>query len=222
MFQKNVKGDKEDRTDRRIRRTRSALRKALVDLIREKGYDAISVEEITQTANLGRATFYLHYKDKDDLLLEEFNERVIDQTRLISQVPLAIWGMDRKIDINNIDRSTLPMSMIFKHAAENADFYRVVLRGASSKRVANRIKEVIIQSYYEVFEKKFPGFPEQKKGNIKVVELMAVYFSGVLITCIDWWLNQDPMPPADEISKIFQDMYVMGILRFITDIRQEK
>ena len=60
------------KTDRRIQRTRQSLRTALLELIKEKGYDAISIEEITERANVGRATFYLHYKDKEDLLLEDF------------------------------------------------------------------------------------------------------------------------------------------------------
>ena len=56
-----------EKTDRRIQRTRQSLRTALLTLIKEKGYDAISIEEITERANVGRATFYLHYKNKEDL-----------------------------------------------------------------------------------------------------------------------------------------------------------
>ena len=67
-----------NKTDRRIQRTRQSLRNALLELIKEKGFDAISTEEITERANVGRATFYLHYKDKEDLLLEEFSEMARD------------------------------------------------------------------------------------------------------------------------------------------------
>ena len=78
-------------TDRRIQRTRQGLRNALLELIKEKGYDFISVEEITRRANLGRATFYLHYKDKEDLLVDEFNEIVNERARTISNIPFSVW-----------------------------------------------------------------------------------------------------------------------------------
>ena len=59
-----IKPMKNNKTDRRIQRTRQALHSALLELTKEKGYDSISIEEITAHANVGRATFYLHYKDK--------------------------------------------------------------------------------------------------------------------------------------------------------------
>ena len=82
---------KKNKTDRRIQRTRQALRKALLELNKEKGYDSISVEEITQRANLGRATFYLHYKDKEDLLVDEFSEIVNRRALIISEIPFSSW-----------------------------------------------------------------------------------------------------------------------------------
>ena len=66
--------DKKNKIDRRIQRTRLALRTALLELLKHKNYDDISLEEITEQANVGRATFYLHYKDKEDLILEQFSE----------------------------------------------------------------------------------------------------------------------------------------------------
>ena len=57
------------RPDRRVRRTQEALREALVSLILEKGYEAITVGDIVDLANVGRSTFYAHFTDKDELLL---------------------------------------------------------------------------------------------------------------------------------------------------------
>jgi AcrR family transcriptional regulator len=64
--------------DPRIERTREMLRNALMALIQEKGFDAISVQDITERARLNRATFYLHYRDKQDLLIRT-NEEVFDR-----------------------------------------------------------------------------------------------------------------------------------------------
>src|SRR5574338_1030565 len=79
------------RTDRRIQRTRQSLRTALLALIKEKGYDAISIEDITERANVGRATFYLHYKDKEDLLLEEFSEMANEKVQVLADIPFSAW-----------------------------------------------------------------------------------------------------------------------------------
>ena len=82
---------KKNRTDRRIQRTRQALRNALLQLVKEKGYDSILVEEITQRANLGRATFYLHYKDKEDLLVDVFSEIAKEKSRALLEIPFSAW-----------------------------------------------------------------------------------------------------------------------------------
>lgn len=55
--------------DRRIQRTRSLLHEALVGLLHENAYDEIAVQDILNLANVGRSTFYMHFRDKDDLLV---------------------------------------------------------------------------------------------------------------------------------------------------------
>ncbi|MBO0803611.1 MAG: TetR/AcrR family transcriptional regulator [Nocardiopsaceae bacterium] len=57
-------------TDRRVRRTRALLHQALIELILEKGYGRITVQDILDRADVGRSTFYSHYRDKDALLLD--------------------------------------------------------------------------------------------------------------------------------------------------------
>ena len=56
-------------TDRRVQRTRELLQKALIELIRERGHDAITIQDIADRANIGRTTFYLHYSSKDELFM---------------------------------------------------------------------------------------------------------------------------------------------------------
>jgi AcrR family transcriptional regulator len=61
------------KVDRRVQRTQDLLREALLSLIREKGFDALSVQDIIDRANVGRATFYAHFDNKQDLLLSGFD-----------------------------------------------------------------------------------------------------------------------------------------------------
>src|SRR5215207_4763884 len=57
------------KTDRRVKRTREVLQKALIELMSERGYDTITIQDIVDRANIGRTTFYLHYSSKDELLV---------------------------------------------------------------------------------------------------------------------------------------------------------
>ena len=104
--------------DPRIERTREALRGALMALIEEKGFDAISVQDITERARLNRATFYLHYRAKQDLLIRT-GEAVFD--RLVAEAG--------PIDRGNLAFQKPPQQVVilFQHLAKHRDFYRVML-----------------------------------------------------------------------------------------------
>ncbi|NJM53793.1 MAG: TetR family transcriptional regulator [Blastocatellia bacterium] len=67
---------KNETADRRTNRTQKALRNALIELILEKHYDTISVQDIIDRADIGRSTFYNHFRDKEDLFRGDW-ERVL-------------------------------------------------------------------------------------------------------------------------------------------------
>ena len=149
---------KETKIDRRVQRTRQALRNALLELIKEKGYDSISVEEITQRANLGRATFYLHYKDKEDLLVDEFNEIVNERARTISDIPFSAWlpALENP-DHASENKPAPPLLMAFQHVTNHADLYRILLKNENSDRTLERIRKIISQAITEFMQKKLVG-----------------------------------------------------------------
>ncbi len=76
------------KTDRRIERTRELLQKALMKLIAERGYDAITIQDIVARANIGRTTFYLHYNSKDELFMS-CHEAIIRQFHIGLLHPLT-------------------------------------------------------------------------------------------------------------------------------------
>src|SRR5512134_2395474 len=97
-----------NKTDRRIQRTCQSLRTALLELIQKKEYDGISIEEITERANVGRATFYLHYKDKEDLLLEEFREMANEKVQVLSEIPFSAWLKSQEETIDRKEERSGP------------------------------------------------------------------------------------------------------------------
>jgi AcrR family transcriptional regulator len=76
------------KTDRRVQRTRELLQKALVELISERRYDAITIQDIVDRANVGRTTFYLHYNSKDDLFIG-CHEAIVSQFQFGPRFPLS-------------------------------------------------------------------------------------------------------------------------------------
>ena len=201
---------KKNRTDRRIQRTKQALRKSLLELIKEKGYDSISVEEITQRADVGRATFYLHYKDKEDLLVDEFSELANERARKLSEIPFATWlpdleNQDRAIENKPIE----PLLMVFQHVANHADIYRILLQNEKSDRILERIRKIITLSITGFMQTKIESDPIPILFEVPI-DLLAAYFSGALLSCIDWWLEQGTTYSPEEMTRMFQRLFFPG------------
>jgi len=206
---------KKHRTDRRIQRTRQALRKALLELIKEKGYDSLSVEEITQRANLGRATFYLHYKDKEDLLVDEFSELANERAHALSEIPFSAWlpdleNPDRQIESKPIE----PLLMVFQHVANNTDIYRILLQNEKSDRTLERIRKIVAQSISEFMQAKIENDPIPILFEVPI-ELLSAYFSGALLSCVDWWLEQGETYSPEEMTRMFQRLFFPGARKII-------
>src|SRR5690349_2570082 len=123
-----------DKQDRRSQRTRHLLSAALVELIREKDYNLITVSDIIDRANVGRSTFYAHYRDKDDLFVGEL-DRVIE---LLSQ---RIPGQEKM--------PFFPSLGLFRHVGEEFELYKALLWTPGidllikhlQKALSNRIEE---------------------------------------------------------------------------------
>jgi len=199
--------------DRRIQRTKQALRSALLELIKEKGFDAVSVEEITERANLGRATFYLHYKDKEDLLLDEFREIASNRVEILSEIPVSIWKSNKdNLELADGRSAVMPLLLVFEHAAQNAELYRILLRGDSSQRIGGQIRQIIADSMHAIFQTRMQSDPSTAPMEVPI-ELLASYFSGALMGSLNWWLEQGTSPQPEEMARMFQHLFFPGVKR---------
>src|SRR3954470_8311501 len=101
--------------DRRVARTRAMLQQAHISLILKKGYEAITVDEICDAANVGRSTFYAHYTSKDDLRrsgLEHLRKELVDRQK-------------RALAEGNVRDRSLGFSLaMFEHARDHIDLYK--------------------------------------------------------------------------------------------------
>lgn len=206
-----VKTVNNSKIDRRVQRTRQALRTALLDLIKKKGYDSISVEEITEHANVGRATFYLHYKDKEDLLLEQFSEMANEKVQLISEIPFSEWLPKTESSKRGRKKETLPLPllMVFQHIYDNSDFYYLLLKSENSSRIVERIRRISTESIVRFVETKIQTDPIPLLSEVPI-EFFASFFSGAMLSSISWWLEEDMRHSPEEITNMFRKLFFRG------------
>jgi AcrR family transcriptional regulator len=182
--------------DRRTVRSRNLLRNSLIALMLEKEYEAISVQDITDRADLGRATFYLHYKDKDDLLISML-EALYDElvSRIEKQVTLDVL-------------TTPPIQHVFEHAAENKDLYKVVLSGAGKTAVLTRTRDYIVALLIK-YMKTLGNAPQIP------LEVTAIYLAGAQMHLIGWWLENDRPYSIDEMVRMYQGLTMHGVVAML-------
>ena len=197
-------------TDRRVRRTRRALQKTLVDLILEQGYDAVTIEEITDRADLGRTTFYLHYKDKEELLMHAIDTICEDFLETHSSLLAQIDSPENALKQLRYNLDERILYHIFAHARENANLYKVMLRGEGGAKATRRFANVIQDETVKRLK--------QIKGlEIKVpIEIFAVYFSGTIMEMVTWWLEENQPYPIEEMVAYCQQVFIYGALDTVT------
>ncbi len=197
--------------DRRVRRTRRALREAMLDLMEEKGYDQVTVEELTDRADIGRTTFYLHYSAKQDLLLEQFGELLDQLVVQLSQIPLSAWGQEG--DLKSVDdHPNRPICMIFQHAADNKDLYQIVLRGEGVDQASERLQVIMTNAVNTFLSHKLGQEDEQITLKIPI-DLFGNYFAGAMLGVIKWWLEADMPYSSEQMEEIFFQLFLPGAIQ---------
>ncbi len=198
----------QEKLDRRVRRTRSALREAMQNLMAEKGYEQVTIEELTERADIGRTTFYLHYSAKQDLLLEQFDELLDQLVDQLSEIPLSSWRQQGKI-LTAEDHPGRPISMIFVHAAENEDLYLIVLQGDGVDQALERLQTMMTNAVNAYIHHKLGEDSEGLTFDFPV-ELFGNYFAGALLGAIKWWLEAGRPYTPEEMEDIFFQMFLPG------------
>lgn len=197
--------------DRRVRRTRRALREAMLDLMEEKGYDQVTVEELTDRADIGRTTFYLHYSAKQDLLLEQFGELLDQLVVQLSQIPLSAWGQEG--DLKSVDdHPNRPICMIFQHAADNKDLYQIVLRGEGVDQASERLQVIMTNAVNTFLSHKLGQEDDQIALKIPI-DLFGNYFAGAMLGVIKWWLEADMPYSSEQMEEIFFQLFLPGAIQ---------
>jgi AcrR family transcriptional regulator len=192
----------EKKLDRRAQRTRRALREALIALILQKGYGTITVQEITDRADLNRGTLYLHYRDKQDLLLESSND--VYNNLLAQFAPITPENLA-------IDVPEGHLTIVFQHVAANADFYRVMMGEHGVAAFVARLRHLVT----EVGLGRLTVLRQLAPGQHIPSDLIASHAGGAIIGVIEWWLENDMQLPPETMAQYTLELTVNGLYKTI-------
>lgn len=180
-----------DRQDRRVKRTQNLLAKALVALTLEKGYEAITIRDITQRADVGYATFFRHYHDKD-ALLEDVLDVVIDEL-------MHVFFMASS------DENPLPDGpLLFRYVQQHSEVVRVLLSSWGVSSLTRRIIETTTQDVLSQHT-----LPED--GAVPV-EIAAYHIITASISLVQWWLEHDMPYPPERMGEIYSALIMRPTL----------
>lgn len=165
-------------------------------LILAKGYDAITVQEIIDEADVGRSTFYAHYTSKEDLLRKGF---VTLRAELAEAQRAA-----RKGD-GTSEGEPLAFSLaMFEHAAQYADVYRAI----AGKRGGAAALDEIRKALFEVVRKELAGLPED---GLVSKDIRLEFVVSAFLVALTWWLERRPRLKPVEIDATFRRLVLGGI-----------
>lgn len=186
---------RESITDRRIIRTRKAIRDALTALMKEKSFDEITVSDLTARANINRGTFYLHYKDKYDML-EQSEAEILEGVKNI-RGPRKIF---QRVDIADFDYMNQPLPIVtelFRYLQENAEFVSVILGSKGDPGFHVKLKEAMRETMSE-------GILSRLDEEELIVPLgyLSAYAISAQIGVIQHWLDTGMKESPDEVSVI--------------------
>jgi AcrR family transcriptional regulator len=182
--------------DRRPLKTRKALRTTLVSLMREKNYEAISVQDILDRADIGRSTFYTHYRDKNELLIDG-----LEGLREFLQEAQKSAASESRHSYEKVIGFSLAM---FEHAHGHKDVFLSLVNGQGWTIVSKNLEEIIVQ----LMKKEARSLYNKTSASGIPFDLFIDFLGATFIAVITWWAQyKHPLGPK-EINSLFRALVI--------------
>jgi AcrR family transcriptional regulator len=191
---------KKKTSDRRTRRTRGRLNSAMVELIQEKRFDDITVQNVIDRADVGRATFYTHFRDKEDLFEQQWEQ--------FNQV------LAGKIDWNKAGKeSFFPVAFFFQHLQEAQSFYRGLARSGRVEKIFKSGVEHLSQHINAALTAKF------KSRNLAIpIPVLSHYLANEFFGLLKWWLDEGMPYTPEAMDEMFHRLVNPTIKSVLQDL----
>jgi AcrR family transcriptional regulator len=167
-----------------------------VSLNLRKGYEAITVQDIIDEADVGRSTFYAHYTGKEDLLRSGFQSPRTELTEAQRSARAKLRGAQDE---------PLGFSLaIFEHAAGYTDVYRALVGGRGGAVAVNEIRRILS----EVVKKELSSgrHDERVPQEIRIQFVVSAF-----LAVLTWWLERRPKLTPCQVDTIFRRLVIKGI-----------
>lgn len=186
------KEKKKTKDDRRSRRTKLSLQHALVQLILEKRYDAITVQDILDVADVGRSTFYAHFTDKEDLLISSYRN-------------VFRW-LQKRLEEDDSKRIAPSLDM-FQHIQSHHELYLALVRS----RKVDEFYKIGQKWFCKMIEKRIKSLKIEKEKLAVPIPILANHLAGSLINLLKWWLENNMNKTAEEMDEIYNKLVMQDI-----------
>ncbi len=170
--------------DRRVIRTRQSLGDALINLTLEIGYDSITIKKLTQYANIGYATFFRHFKSKDELLLFVLKSVLEDLTKMM------------KPEMSPYEQAHI----MFKYIKENDRIYRVFVSLPRDSDLIKAVYDVISVSILETYV--------ARDENYIPIDVAVNHIVTSIIELIRWWIHNDMKQTPEQMAIIQSELII--------------
>ena len=177
--------------DRRIRRTRRALTKALIDLTSERPFNSITVRDITDRADIGYATFYRHFDSKDDLMLVVFNEVTTEFEATAGKQGESYFDQEGHL--------------LFTHVQKYQGLYRSILQ---SQEFMHKLRNMLARHIGDHIQRHSSDL-----NNLAFpIELAAHHMATSLVGLIEWWLEENMQMTVEKMAYIYKRLIIDATL----------
>ena len=186
-------------TDRRAQRTHKLLSDALIALMVERGYEVLTVQDILDRANIGRSTFYMHFRGKEELLISG-----------IESLRKGLQEVQRKIAASNrgSDSALAFTEALFEHISGHRDIYHAIVGRQSGVIVMREFQKM----YATLVRRDLEPFAPRGAHGTYLLDMVVSQISGSLMSIISAWLERHPRVSPQEINKLFLRLTLPGTL----------
>ncbi len=176
--------------------TRKSLIQAAVELVLEKGYEAVTIQDITDRADIGRGTFYIHFKDKEEVIWTAIQGLCLELEQAAHQ----------QYKDNIPDQwEYYGLLYIFSQVEKNRDLFRVCFSAQGSTALTRRAQDLLVN----IFQRDLQNQPFLRDSTSDVpAEIIAQMMTGLIIRMIVWWLETPNQYSAEQMAgMLYQVLY---------------
>ena len=185
---------KQQKADRRSQRTHRLVSSAFSELLIEKSYDEILVQDILDRAGIGRTTFYAHYFDKEDVL-----DSMTEQQLEIFMEQIAHSTARQRV---------VPSLELFEHIYQSPNqHFRALMRGRAGEPLWEAFQTALCRAIEPALctlyaERRSPSIP---------LPVVSQYLAGTFLTLLKWWVAADMPYSPEQMENIFQQLALPGV-----------